>query len=200
MGEKKLVEVFYDYICPWCYLGTANTDRLRKERDIKFRWTLYPLHPEIPLEGIELDVLFGKKPKERDPGKARLKEAAAGVGLPLKRRTRVCYSRRAQELEKWAVSLGKGDEYRSRTFQAYFAEGKDIARLEVLEEITEHIGLPPEDVWEVLTVGYFSGAVDDDWIRARQLGVSAVPFYIVGEKPLVGFRPFADLLKLVDEP
>ena len=34
MSEAKQLEVFYDNICPWCYLGTANTDRLRQERNI----------------------------------------------------------------------------------------------------------------------------------------------------------------------
>jgi predicted DsbA family dithiol-disulfide isomerase len=40
--------------------------------------------------------------------------------------------------------------------------------------------------------------VDEDWLRARQMGVTVVPFYLYGEEPLVGFRPYEDFLKLVD--
>ncbi len=58
MGEGKLLEVFYDYNCSWCYLGSANTDRLRRERDIAFRWTLFPPHPEVPVDGMDLAELF----------------------------------------------------------------------------------------------------------------------------------------------
>jgi predicted DsbA family dithiol-disulfide isomerase len=199
MGGDKLLEVFYDYNCPWCYLGTSNTDRLRRERDITLRWTLFPLHPEVPVEGMDLAELFRGRTGQLEAGKGRLKEAAAATGLPLARRDRISNSRRAQELEKWAVAMGRGDEYRRRTFHAYFAEGKDIAMLEVLEEITAAVGLPPDDVWEVLTVGFFAAAVDEDWMRARQMGVTVVPFYLYGEERVVGYRPYEDFLKLVDE-
>ena len=59
-------------------------------------------------------------------------------------------------------------------------------------------GLPRDEVWDVLTMKSFAMDVDEDWFRARQLGVSAVPFYLYGDEPLVGYRPFEDLLQLVD--
>ena len=198
MGKGKLLEVFYDYNCPWCYLGTANTDRLRRERDIAFRWTLFPLHPEVPVEGMDLAELFRGRNEQLEASKGRLRDAAAATGLPLARRNRISNSRRAQELEKWAVALGKGDDFRRQAFHAYFAEGKDIAQLPVLEEIAEAVGLPPDEVWDVLAVGLFAAAVDGDWLRARQMGVTVVPFYLYGEEPLVGYRPYEDFLRLLD--
>ena len=108
MGKGKLLEVFYDYNCPWCYLGTANTNRLRRERDIEFRWTLFPLHPEVPVEGLDLAELFRGRTEQLEESKGRLRDAAAATGLPLARRNRINNSRRAQELEKWAA-----DELRS---------------------------------------------------------------------------------------
>lgn len=198
MGGVKLFEVFYDYNCPWCYLGTANTDRLRREREIALRWTLFPLHPEVPVEGMDLADLYRGRSEQLEASKGRLRDAAAATGLTLARRNRISNSRRAQELEKWAIALGKGDEYRRRTFHAYFAEGKDIAQLAALEEIAAAVGLPPDEVWDVLAVGLFAAAVDEDWMRARQMGVTVVPFYLYGEEPLVGFRPYEDILKLVD--
>jgi predicted DsbA family dithiol-disulfide isomerase len=198
MGKVKLLEVFYDYTCPWCYLGTANIDRLRRERDIALRWTLFPLHPEVPVEGMELSELFRGRTQKLEESKGRLREAAAAAGLPLTRRNRISNSRRAQELEKWAATLGKADDFRRQTFHAYFAEGKDIAQLPVMEEIAESVGLPPDEVWDVLTVELFAAAVDEDWLRARQMGVTAVPFYLYGDETLVGYRPYEDLLRLVD--
>jgi len=198
MGEGKLLEVFYDFNCPWCYLGTANTDRLKREREISFRWTLFPLHPEVPVEGMELAELFRGRTGQLDSSKGRLKEAAAATGLPLSRRNRISNSRRAQELEKWATALGKGDDFRRITFHSYFAEGKDIAQLPVLEEIAAAVGLPPDEVWDVLAVGLFAAAVDEDWFRTRQMGITGVPFYLFGDVPLVGYRPYEELLRLVD--
>ena len=68
----------------------------------------------------------------------------------------------------------------------------------VLEEIVAAVGLPADDVWEVLTVGLFAAVVDEDWLRAREMGVTVVPFYLYGEEALVGFRPYEDFIKLVD--
>jgi predicted DsbA family dithiol-disulfide isomerase len=198
MGEKMMFEVFYDYNCPWCYLSTANTDRLRRERDIAFRWTLFPLHPEVPVEGMDLAELFRGSNEQLEASKGRLRDAASATRLPLARRDRISNSRRAQELEKWAAALGQGDDFRRRTFHAYFAEGKDIAQLQVLEEIAGAVGLPPDEVWDVLAVGLFEAAVNEDWLRAREMGVTVVPFYLYGEEPLVGYRPYEDFLKLVD--
>ncbi len=197
MGGERLLEVFYDFNCPWCYMGTANTERLRRERGIEIRWTLFPLHPEIPVEGMELAELYRGRTTLLEASKGRLKEAAAATGLPLVRRNRISNSRRAQELEKWATALGKGEEFRARTFHAYFAEGKDIAQLPVLEEIAVAVGLPIDEVWDVLTLELFAANVDEDWLRARQMGVTVVPFYLWGEKPLVGYRPYEELLQLV---
>src|SRR5512137_1326949 len=109
MGGEKLLEVFYDYNCPWCYLGTANTDRLRREREIALRWTVFPLHPEVPVEGMDLADLYRGRSEQLEASKGRLRDAAAATGLPLARRNRISNSRRAQELEKWAAALGKGD-------------------------------------------------------------------------------------------
>jgi predicted DsbA family dithiol-disulfide isomerase len=94
--------------------------------------------------------------------------------------------------------MGKGDEYRKRTFHAYSAEGKDIAQLPVLEEVAAAVGLPDYEVWDVLTMHVYAAAVDADWLRARQMGVTAVPFYLIGDEPLVGYRPYEELLRLVD--
>ena len=150
------------------------------------------------MEGMELADLFRGRTAQLEAGKGRLKEAAAATGLPLARRTRIGNSRRAQELEKWAESLGKGDEFRGRTFHAYFAEGRDIAQLPVLEGIVGEAGLPADEVWDVLTLELFAPAVDNDWVRARQMGVTVVPFYLYGEKPLVGYRSYGEFLKFAD--
>lgn len=195
MSTSKILEVFYDYICPWCYLGTTSTDRLQKEQGIRIRWTLFPLHPLIPEEGIDLTDLFPNRPLGAMKGK--LKEAAAQAGLPLARRSWISNSRRAQELEKWAISQGKGDQFRATTFRAYFAEGRDIGYIPVLEEIAREAGLDGIQVRKVLENGQFCQEVDADWLRARQMGVSAVPFYLYGEEPLVGYRPYEAFLKLI---
>ena len=52
------VEMFTDYIWPWCYLCTVRVNRLQTEFNIKLQIRHFPLHPETPAEGLSLAALF----------------------------------------------------------------------------------------------------------------------------------------------
>jgi predicted DsbA family dithiol-disulfide isomerase len=179
----------------------VRTDKIEKQYSVPIRWTVYPLHPEIPEQGVELSVLFPQRSNESpSPGKGRIRSTAEELGLPLgAKRTTISNSRRAQELGKWAEAMGKGDRFRRGVFQAYFVGGHNIAQIPVLEEIARSAGLPADQVSTVLEHGRFADGVDADWRRARELGIMAVPFFLYGEETLVGFRPFEDFLKLLEK-
>lgn len=174
-----------------------RTDRLRQEFGVALRWTVFPLHPEIPEGGMELAELFRGRDFDMGAMQQRLAGVADELGLSLAARTRISNSRRAQELGKWAEAMGRGDEFRRCTYHAYFAEGRNISLLPELETIAEAAGLPKDEVCDILAQSLFSDAVDADWARAKQLAVTAVPFHLCGEKTLVGFHPYADYLKLL---
>jgi predicted DsbA family dithiol-disulfide isomerase len=195
MPAVNKLEVFYDFICPWCYLGTLNTERLHREHGITLRHTFFPLLPEILEEGFEIDDLFSALPLETIKGK--LKDAVTKAGVPIARRSRISNSRSAQELEKWAESLGKGDAFRMAVFRAYFSDGHDIALIPVLKLIAESVGLDRGKVQKVLEERLFAGEVDADWQRSREMAVMSVPFYLYGMKPLAGYHPYKDFLKLI---
>jgi len=128
---------------------------------------------------------------------ARLRQLAAAEGLPLAERTRTYNSRRAQELGKWAQERGKGDPFGRAVYRAFFVEGRNIALVDELVPIAEAIGLPGDEAREVLAAGSFAAAVDADWQRARELGITAVPTHLCAGKKLVGFSPYEDFVRLI---
>ena len=176
-----------------------RTDRLQQEYGIELRWTLFPLHPETPEEGLELSQLFAGREAQIKSMQARLQQVALIEGLPLAERTRTYNSRRAQELGKWAEVQGKGDLYRKAVYRAYFVDGVNIAKLDELVRIAESVGLPGHEAQTALTTGSFAAAVDADWQRARELGVTAVPTHICRGKWLEGFGAYDDFVRLVGE-
>jgi predicted DsbA family dithiol-disulfide isomerase len=177
----------------------VHTDRVVKDYGIRIRWTLFPLHPEIPEQGMELSVLFPNRRPDSEPSrKGRIRRTAEELGLPLgEKRTTISNSRRAQELGKWAETLGKGDRFRSAVFHAYFVEGRNIAVIPVLESIASAADLPADQVAAVLDKDLFATAVDEDWRRARESGILAVPFFIYGDNVLAGYHPFGEFAKLL---
>lgn len=176
-----------------------RTDRLQQEYGIELRWNVFPLHPDTPEEGMELAEMFaGREVMIRDM-QARLLQIATAEGLPLTQRTRTCNSRRAQELGKWAESLGRGDEFRRAVYHAYFVEGVNIGLIEELVKIAAAVGLPPAEAEAALTARSFAAAVDADWKRAGDLRITAVPTHLCGNRRLAGFSSYDEFVRLIGE-
>ncbi len=126
-----------------------------------------------------------------------LKRVAADCGLPFGMRSRTYNSRRAQELGKWAESLSKGKEFHLAVFKAYFGDGLNIAKIPVLVEIAESVGLNGAE--EALSSGAFKEAVDHDWKYSRTCGITAVPTFVANRRKVVGAQPYKVLEELIIE-
>lgn len=124
---------------------------------------------------------------------AHLKRTAEGLGLPFGPRTMTYNSRRAQELGKWAEEQGCGEAFHEAAFRAYFADGYNIARTEVLQEITKIAGLDSKRAIEALNLQEYKDAVDRDWKRASELGIHAVPTFQMDGRILVGAQTYEAL-------
>jgi predicted DsbA family dithiol-disulfide isomerase len=127
----------------------------------------------------------------------RLKAVAAAEGLPFGERIKTFNSRRAQELAKWAEANGRGDAFHEAAFRAYFADGKNIARIEILVELAQAVNLSGKDARTVLQERTYATAVDDDWTRSREMCVTAVPAFRFNQQTVVGAQPYEVLAKLV---
>ena len=49
-----------------------RTDRLKAAYEIEFRYTLFPLHPDTPDEGLTLEQLFAGRSFDIEAAQARL--------------------------------------------------------------------------------------------------------------------------------
>ena len=165
-------------------------EELKKDYDLEVHWTAFPLHPETPEEGFTLEELFAGRSIDIKEILDRLRKVADELGLPLALRKKTYNSRLAQELAKWAESKGKGDWFHEALFRAYFAEGKNIGKVEELVMLAKSIGLPEKEARSVLELRSFKEAVDSDWSRSRALGITAVPTFMADHQEVVGFRSY----------
>jgi predicted DsbA family dithiol-disulfide isomerase len=120
----------------------------------------------------------------------RLNRVAQEEGLPLGNRKMTYNSRLAQELGKWAESQGRGDPFHNAVFRAYFAEGRNIAKTPELVQLARSVGLSGDVAKEIVDTRAFRGPVDQDWTRARALGITAVPTFILNHQTVVGAQPY----------
>jgi predicted DsbA family dithiol-disulfide isomerase len=84
-------------------------------------------------------------------------------------------------------------------YRAYFVDGLNIALPDNLMTVVRGLDLPEDEALDMLTSRRFRDAVDADWGRCRNLGVTAVPTFVVGNRGIVGAQPYEALEKLVLE-
>ncbi len=173
-----------------------RTDRLKEEFDLELQWRVFPLHPETPEEGQSLADLFAGR-YDIEAMMQRCEQVAEELDLPFGNRSHTYNSRRAQELGKWAEEQGVGEAFHMAVYHAYFAEGFNIAKPEILAGIAESCDLNPDVALQAIDKHSYAAHVDSDWQRASQLGVTAVPTSIYKQKPLVGFQSYENYRRLL---
>jgi predicted DsbA family dithiol-disulfide isomerase len=164
---------------------------------VGIQWKAFPLHPETPEEGRTLEELFAGRNMDIAAMLERLKGVADELGLPWGTRKKTYNSRLAQELGKWAESKGKGDEFHDSVFRAYFVDGRNIGKTEVLKSLAKSVGLPEKEAGEVLRARTFREAVDSDWNLSRQMGITAVPTFVIDHHAVVGAQPYEVLEQFI---
>lgn len=197
--QPKVLEVFSDYVCPWCYLGSARIARLQKEHGVQVKFVHFPLHPETPQEGRTLEELFAGRGYDIPKMQAQMRARMQAEGLPYGDRRMTFNSRLAQELAAWAVTQPGGDAIHDALFRAYFVDGENIGDPEVLLKISKQLKLDEARAREVLEKRTHKAAVDADWDKSRQYGVTGVPTFVVGNQGLVGAQPYEALVELVQQ-
>jgi len=155
------------------------------------------LHPNTPEEGLPLKDLFAGRGFDLEAMHARMKGLMEAEGLPYNQRTHTFNSRLAQELAKWADSRPGSESIHQALYRAYFADGKNIGKPDVLESIAGSVGLPVDEAREVLRERAFKDAVDADWERARRYGITGVPSFIAGGYKVVGAQPYDVLVQMM---
>ncbi|KPP87802.1 MAG: putative dithiol-disulfide isomerase involved in polyketide biosynthesis [Rhodobacteraceae bacterium HLUCCO07] len=202
------LDIFSDPICPWCYIGKTLLDRAlesRPDHPFTVEWHPYQLNPDMPPEGMDrrsyLETKFGGKEAAFEaymPVVARAQEA--GLDIAFDKIARTPNTLDAHRLIHWAGIEGRQTPVVAALFHAYFQDGRDIADHEVLADIADAAGLDAAVILKLL-----QSEADRDEILARdtgarEMGVTAVPTFIVaGQHAVPGAQPVELWQKVIDD-
>ena len=158
------------------------------------KWVHFPLHPDTPDEGRALTDLFKERnDSEMKARQAQMKELMDQEGLPYGERTHTYNSRLAQEIGAWADTQDGGEAIHDALYKAYFVEAKNIGDPGILLDIVETNNLSVDDARKVLEDRSFKDAVDEDWRKSHQYGVTGVPTFVASGHGVVGAQPYEAL-------
>lgn len=201
------IEVIFDTICPWCYVGLLRLDRalaMRPHIAVHIVWQPFFLNPDMPSDGMPralyLERKFGSRTRvARMLGALDQAGHAEGIRFDFQRIAKTPNTAHSHRLIALAATLGSGTEAVKALFTAYFGKGADIGDPVVLREIGAALSLPIDALDGVLGIGGSQRAVQVDSVRAHRLGVSGVPCYVFDDTYAVaGAQEPQILLRLLD--
>ncbi|MBQ12576.1 MAG: dithiol-disulfide isomerase [Planctomyces sp.] len=174
-------------------------ERLQAAWEIDVVYRHFPLHPDTPEQGLLLEELFAGRNLDLPKMQREMAGRMAAEGLEYGTRTRTCNSRLAQELGCWADRQPGGGRLHDVMFRGYFVDDINLALPDNLVRLVEEAGLDVEDARASLLERRFRDAVDADWARSSQLGITGVPTFLVAGRKAVGAQPYQVLEDLLGE-
>src|SRR6059058_1235737 len=197
------VDVWSDYVCPFCYLEVPAIQRLQQEFGARLQvvWRAFELRPE-PKPTLDPDGEYLHTTWARS-----VYPLAAQRGMLLKLPPVQPRSRLALEAAAFAASHGRFNAMHDALFRAFFEHGRDIGDIDVLCRTAQEAGLDTDALKQALHDGRHTAAVIDDESLAHELGVTGVPLSLLrlGDAPweealpLRGAVPYATLELAVRE-
>jgi predicted DsbA family dithiol-disulfide isomerase len=183
------VEIWSDIACPWCYVGKRRFEAALagfEHRDqVEVTWRSFELDPNAPRErdGDRTEQLarkYGTTREQAEKMHDQMTEVAAAEGLDF--RFDIARSGNTfdgHRLTHLAAAHGLQDAMEERLFRAYLCEGEMIGDPAVLERLALEVGLPEDELSEVLGGDRYAAEVRDDEELAASLAITAVPFFVV---------------------
>ena len=184
------IDIIFDTVCPWCFIGKRRLEMalsMRPKIKVKPNWRPFLLNPEMPPEGIDRTAYLVKKfGSESRVGRiyGAIGEAGQSVEIDFafERIGKTPNSIDSHRLVRFAHERGLASEVVEALFVEFFLNGRDIGDLRVLTEIAADNGLDAKEVEAYLNTDDDVGTIHDENVRAHRLGINGVPSFAFNEK------------------
>lgn len=200
------IDVIFDTVCPWCYIGKRRLDRalaLRPQTPVQVRWRPFLLNPDMPSGGMPrrayMERKYGSRHRvERIERAITAAGRAEGIAFALDAIARTPDSLMSHRLIRLAERHGLQAEAVEAVFHAFLVAGRDTGDAAELKRIALDLGLPAEEAERIdAPAGW-----DDlrrETARAQHYGVNGVPCFVFqGRYSLAGAQEPLVLARMID--
>jgi len=209
--KKLLIDIWSDIACPWCYIGKRRLEAalasFAHRGEVEVTWRAFELDPSAPpirdtsvSHTERLATKYGMSVTQADAATRNLSQVAAGEGLDFHfEKLRSGNTFDAHRVLHLALDNGVQDAVKERLLRAYMTEGVAIGDREALVVLGAEAGLDREDVRTMLASTRYAREVRADEERAMELGITGVPFFVIGGRYAVsGAQPAIVLLEALE--
>lgn len=205
------IEVWSDFVCPFCYIGKRRLEtalnNFEHKDEVELVFKSFELDPSAKKKyGENINELIAQKygitVEKAKESNDQLVEQAKAVGLKYNFDDLIpTNSFDAHRLAHYAKSQGKMNELAERIFKGYFVDSLNISDDKVLAALAGEVGLDSEKALRILESDQYSAEVRNDEESASKFRVGGVPYFVFDNKYAVsGAQPtdlFLDVLNKV---
>lgn len=188
----KKVHIFFDFVCPFSFLGIYKLENAVQNTNAKIIWHPYELSPgsEDTLDPVK-DIEKFKSIKEI------ILPSAEGLGIFIKFPDISPYPHTTMAFYgmQYAKEMNVETQYIKKVFSAFFQEGKNIGDKDVLENIAADIGLDRHKFRDALKYKKYIELHEKalKYSSDKNISINLIPTYVIGEKILEGEVKLHDL-------
>lgn len=186
MSHRLPIDIYFDFICPWCLIGKRQLQvavkLLKKSHpdiEVVLNWRGVQLLPQMPVDGVPFGAFYLQRLGSTTAVRMRQEQVrqaalAVDVDIDFSKIPRMPNTARAQHFLKNAQKLGDAtlsDRLLEGIFSAYFFHSENIADLFVLKKIATYCGYTEEDI------NFMSADIEQPFISANT-GGRGVPYFV----------------------
>jgi predicted DsbA family dithiol-disulfide isomerase len=197
------VRIWSDVRCPFCYIGKRKfegaLEQFPHKDKVNVIWHSFQLDPKLTTQpGLHsYDYLGRIKGLDREQV-VEMHEHVASVGREVDinfdfERAIVANSFNAHRLIQMAKTKGLANAVEEELFKAHFTEGRNIDDHDTLIAVGTTVGLPVDEVRQMLASDLYTNEVMEDEAAARAIGIRGVPFFIIDDRLAVSGAQASEL-------
>lgn len=186
------IEVWFDFVCPFCYLGDTKFEKALSEfehkDEVEVVFRSFQLNMgKVDTKGKDIHQIVADKYhisyEQSKANNERIAAAGREVGLNYDfDAMKLNNTEFAHQILQYAKKQEKEHTLINRYFKAYFEEGMDIGDQKALLQIAEEIGLDLPELKRQLASDGLKTEVQKDEAAARKYGIDTIPHFIIDGK------------------
>ena len=186
------INIWSDVRCPFCFVGKKKFEKALEKfphsEKLEITWHSFQLDPQLITQpDVNPYEYFAKakgitieRTKAMHEG-AAMAGKEAGIDFNFDD-SKVANSYKAHLLIQLSKTKNLANEMEEALFEAQFLDGKNIDDEETLIQLAKSIGITEDEAKNALQSDELGYLVKQDMQLASQLGINAVPFFVINDK------------------
>ena len=186
------INIWSDVRCPFCFVGKKKFEKALEKfphsEKLEITWHSFQLDPQLVTQPDVNPYEYFAKAKGITIERAKaMHEGAAMAGKEAGidfnfDDSKVANSYKAHLLIQLSKTKNLANEMEEALFEAQFLDGKNIDDEETLIQLSKSVGITEDEAKNALQSDELGYLVKQDMQLAAQLGINAVPFFVINDK------------------